>query len=102
MIIVIAPHPDDEAIGCGGTIRRHVERGDAVHVIFLTSGEKGCRGRELSETAQIREAEAESAKAILGIAEIDFWRQPDGALEPTDELVARLVSKLEESQPDIV
>ena len=102
MTIVIAPHPDDEAIGCGGTIRRHVERGDAVHVIFLTSGEQGCRGCEPAETARIREAEAEVAKAILGIATIEFWRQPDGAVEATDELVARMVRQLNETQPDIV
>jgi len=102
MNIVIAPHPDDEAIGCGGTIRRHVERGEAVHVIFLTSGEKGCRGRDLAETARTREAEAEAAKSVLGITGIEFWRQPDGSLAVTDTLVARLIRKLKEAQPDIL
>jgi LmbE family N-acetylglucosaminyl deacetylase len=101
-ILVIAPHPDDEAIGCGGTLRRHVEQGDTICAVFLTSGERGCKGRDLVETARIRETEADAARAILGIAEIDFWRQPDGALEATDELVARLVRKLTETQPDIL
>ena len=40
-VMVISPHPDDESIGCGGTICRHVAAGEPVHVELLTSGEKG-------------------------------------------------------------
>ncbi len=39
--LVIAPHPDDESIGCGGSIIRHIKRESYVHIVFLTSGDKG-------------------------------------------------------------
>ena len=98
-ILVISPHPDDEAIGCGGTIRKHICEGDAVEAIFLTSGGNGRRGESKEETARTREQEAESAARILGISKMDFWREPDGAMEVREDLILRLQRKIEERQP---
>ncbi len=89
-VLVISPHPDDESIGCGGTVRRHVIAGDEVRVIFLTSGEKCGTGRDDAETARIREKEAKKAAAILGVAGIEFWRQPDGDVRARQDIVAQL------------
>lgn len=99
-VFVISPHPDDESIGCGGAIRKHVEQGDSVRVIFLTSGEKGGHGRDERETTQIREQEAKSAARILGIEAMDFYRWPDGAVETTPAAVARLREALVAWSPD--
>jgi N-acetylglucosamine malate deacetylase 1 len=93
-VLVISPHPDDESIGCGGTLRRHVLDGDKVHVVFLTSGEKGGHGRAPQETITIREQEARAAAKILEIDQIEFWHEPDGNVKATPELVNRLVEKL--------
>jgi N-acetylglucosamine malate deacetylase 1 len=101
-ILVISPHPDDEAIGPGGTLRRHVEQGDHVEVLFLTSGEKGSKTQPPEELGPVREREAQAASKILGYTHLEFWRQPDGAVEATDELVARLARKLNEAQTDMV
>src|SRR5205807_1547507 len=89
-VLVISPHPDDEAIGCGGTLRQHVLQGDTVRVVFLTSGENGGHGMPPEETGRIREEEARAAAEILGISEVEFWREPDGAVRVTSRLTDRL------------
>jgi LmbE family N-acetylglucosaminyl deacetylase len=101
-ILAISPHPDDESIGCGGALRRHVLRGDEVHVVFLTSGEAGGHGRPPAETRDLREREAHEAAQILGLHAIEFWREPDGKLSASPPVVERLRAKLLELQPTIV
>jgi LmbE family N-acetylglucosaminyl deacetylase len=101
-VLVVSPHPDDESIGCGGTLRKHVADGDDVLTVFLTSGEQGGHGRPPHETACIREQEACAAAAILGLAGVEFWREPDGALCASRQVVDRLRSKLHAWHPELV
>ena len=101
-VLVLSPHPDDESIGCGGTLRKHCLNGDNVEVVFLTSGEHGGHGRSPEETIKIREQEAQAAATILGISKIDFWREPDGTLELSERILMRLIGKLKDFQPDIL
>lgn len=98
-ILVISPHPDDEAIGCGGTILKHVKEGYNVEVLFLTSGEKGGHGRSESETITIREQESREASKILAVSKIEFWREPDGAFEPSEKNISRLSEKIKVFKP---
>jgi LmbE family N-acetylglucosaminyl deacetylase len=101
-IMVISPHPDDESIGCGGTICRHVAAGDTVHVELLTSGEKGGHGLDERETAQMREAEARTAAEILGVANLEFYRQHDGALSVGVKVIRMLADRIEMLKPNLV
>jgi len=102
-VLVIAPHPDDESIGCGGTIRLHVERGDRVCVVFLTSGELGLKHLPRDEAWQVRECEARSAAMVLGIASTIFLRQPDWYLsDAVDETAALLRAVLEQVFPGVI
>lgn len=49
-ILVISPHPDNEAIGCGESLRKHILEGGTVKIIFLTSGEQAGYGISQGET----------------------------------------------------
>ncbi|WP_418317896.1 PIG-L deacetylase family protein [Piscinibacter sakaiensis] len=101
-ILVLSPHPDDEAIGCGGTICKHIAEGDEVRVIFLTSGEQGGHGLGLAETSRIREAEAAAAAEILGVQQFEFWHAPDGRLKASTALVKRLADALMDWPAEVI
>jgi LmbE family N-acetylglucosaminyl deacetylase len=75
--LLLPPHPDDESIGCGGTISLHTLRGDHVAAVFLTSGEFALIDLTREKAWAIHEGEAEESARILGIANVTFLRRPD-------------------------
>lgn len=62
-ILVLAAHPDDAELGCGGTIAKHIALGQSVGIVDFTRGELGTRG-----TVQTRDEEAAASSAILGLS----------------------------------
>jgi LmbE family N-acetylglucosaminyl deacetylase len=97
-IVVLAPHMDDEVIGCGGTIARHVAAGSEVSVIFLTDGRR--RGDAIGAT---RKGEARRALQELGVHRIEFLDAADGGLmEAATELAAKLRAHLQRIRPALV
>jgi LmbE family N-acetylglucosaminyl deacetylase len=100
-ILVLSPHPDDDVIGCGGSIARHVEQGNEVTVAYMTSGEAGSPDYSAAELASMREAEAGRAAAILGLQRLIFLRNPDGYLDYNRKNVGDLVSVVRDVRPDL-
>jgi len=94
--LILAPHPDDESLGCGGLIAAAGTIGLAPEVVILTDGaasHPGSRTHPPRHLAALREAEARAALAILGLpaANAHFLRQPDTALAVDGALIDRLV-----------
>jgi LmbE family N-acetylglucosaminyl deacetylase len=101
--LVIAPHPDDESLGCGGTMALLADRGTAVTTLTASDGE-ATQGSDLppEEIARLRRSEAQRAAAISG-AEARFLGLPDGRLaEHPHELTSGLRKALSELEPDAV
>jgi N-acetylglucosamine malate deacetylase 1 len=101
-IMIISPHPDDESIGCGGTIQKHVAEGDIVQIELLTSGEKGGHDLNEAEVGRIREEEAMAAASILAVGHVEFYRQADGGLRISRPLVGRLAQRIRDCKPSTV
>jgi LmbE family N-acetylglucosaminyl deacetylase len=102
-VLVIAPHPDDESIGCGGTLCKHTANGDHVVAVFLTSGELGLKHLSSAEAWKIREQEARTATRILGLAETHFLRGPDWTLaDHISKIAADLRPIMKGELPDLV
>ncbi len=85
-ILLLAPHPDDEAVGCAASIRRARDRGATVYALYLTTGVPAVdrlwpwqrRGYEARVARRRREAEA--AAALLGIEPSGFHARPSRTL----------------------
>jgi LmbE family N-acetylglucosaminyl deacetylase len=99
---VIAAHPDDESIGCGGTVAKHCAQGERVEVVFLTSGELALSHMEREEAWRIREQEAQDAAAVLGIAELTFMRLPDWGVNDSNGAADELATLIERLSPNTV
>jgi len=102
-VLVIAPHPDDESIGCGGALCLHAGRRDPMAVVYLTSGELGMKHLPRNKAWLTREREAERATQILGVAKCFFLRLPDWFMgENVAKAAAKLGPVLKRLQPELV
>jgi LmbE family N-acetylglucosaminyl deacetylase len=104
-VLVVAPHPDDEVLGCGGSIANHADRGHRVHVLYLSSGEHGGPTLPPEECGAVREQEAAAAAAVLGVPaeQLHFLRLPDGAIDARDLVhVGTVISLLRALRPSLV
>ncbi|MEU9405783.1 PIG-L family deacetylase [Streptomyces sp. NPDC048281] len=103
--LVFAPHPDDETLGCGGSIAHHTAMGRTVRIVFLTSGEQGVHGTAPQQAGPVREREAESAAGKLGVTadNVHFLRLPDGGLDPGDRTqFLSVLGILRQTRPEVV
>ena len=102
-ILVIAAHADDEALGCGGMIARHVAEGDNVSLILMADGVHSRPGASRVDLDR-RVAAAEKAHSILGIKIVHMLGFPDNRMDsvPLLEIVQVLEPLIKSIAPSIV
>ena len=102
-ILVVAAHPDDEVLGCGGTMARHAKNGDKVHIVFMSDGVNSRENVKYNEENERREC-AIKACEILGAQTPKFFDFPDNMMDtvPLLEIVKELEVYIQELQPNIV
>jgi LmbE family N-acetylglucosaminyl deacetylase len=105
-ILILAAHPDDEVLGCGGTIAKLADEGAAVHVAFLADGvfsrasEEQAQQRELAS----RRAAAQKSCDILGVKSVSFGDLPDNRMDtiPLLEITQAVEALIIKHQPQII
>lgn len=84
-VIVVAPHADDEIIGCGATIAKHIDAGDQVFVIIATNASTGAPEIYSPESINAVRKEAREAHDFLGVSKTFFLDFPAPALNSFPE-----------------
>ncbi|MGW2519706.1 PIG-L deacetylase family protein [Streptomyces sp. NPDC001617] len=100
-VLVLAAHPDDELLGAGATLARHVRDGDAVHAVVLT---EGASSRYREGLAEDLAKSAQRAAQVLGLASLELWSLPDQRLDalPLIDVVQQVETKVDALRPDLV
>lgn len=96
-LLVIAVHPDDAELGCGGTIAQQVAQGKRVGIVDLTRGELGSRG-----SAEIRDQEAAAAAAVLGLTARENLKMRDGFFRNDEVHQLEVIRMIRRYRPEIV
>ena len=96
-ILVLAAHPDDAELGCGGTIALHTSLGSKVGIIDFTRGELGTRG-----TPGTREKEAKQSADILGVSVRENLQLKDGFFQNDPESQLTVLKVIRQYQPRII
>src|SRR5215210_2553725 len=101
--LVIAPHYDDEVLGCGGLLAQLTAAGTAVRVLFLTDGGGGEQIEDREVYRQRRREEAARVSALLRLAGSDSLDLPDGRLDRhLDEAVEGIRRAVLTQRPDLL
>ena len=94
-VLAVGAHPDDIELGCGGTLRKHVIKGDEVYYVIASLGEK-------SGDKERRRAEAMTAAKLMGVKGVFFLNLPDTMIMHNGVTVSLLDEYMEKIEPEIV
>lgn len=108
VILVIAAHPDDELLGCAGTIAKHIEEGDEVHSFIMATGASSRSNSNPNsdlegEFEKLKNA-AQSAATMLGVKSLKFFDLCDNQMDKYTllEIIQCIESAAKEISPNII
>jgi LmbE family N-acetylglucosaminyl deacetylase len=105
-ILIIAAHPDDEVLGCGATIARHVNAGDAVHVLIMAEGITSRTSAQESSSKELSELvrTAQEANKILGVENLEILGFPDNRMDSCtrEEIWKPIEDRIHRYQPAVI
>jgi N-acetylglucosamine malate deacetylase 1 len=102
-VLVVVAHPDDEVLGCGGTIARHISEGDKVSVVTMTDG---VSARKIAGSADVdrREDAFEKSCKNLGVTHTKKYQFPDNKMDavPLLDIVKKIEEEIIEFRPSLI
>jgi LmbE family N-acetylglucosaminyl deacetylase len=108
-VLVVAAHPDDEVLGCGGTVARHADAGDDIHILIMAEGATsrttaGAENVDYTEDLKALRSAAAEAANILGARQPVFAEFPDNRMDtaPLLDVTQRIEQTVVETKPNIV
>jgi len=101
IVLVIAAHSDDDALGCSGTMAKHIASGDVVHILYMTDG---VSSRNDDSNAVERYSLAQKVAGILNIASMKNLTFPDNKMDsvPLLDVTQAIETVVSEIQPEII
>ena len=103
-VLIIAAHPDDEVLGCGGTIARHCKQGDNVTVLIMADGVNSRSVDSQAQNIDERKICAHQANSILGVSDLILLSYPDNKMDtvPLLDVVKDIEKVIDKIHPEII
>ena len=103
-ILVVASHPDDEVLGCGGTLYNLKKKGAKISALFLSDGESSRKHSKINKLIEDRKKQAVQAGKILGIKKMIFGNFPDNSMDtiPILKIIQFIEKQIKKIKPDTI
>jgi LmbE family N-acetylglucosaminyl deacetylase len=103
-ILIVAAHPDDEVLGCFGTVARLIKEGYEAYTLILGEGKTSRDVKDVKDELNILNDEIQKANKVIGIKKVFIESFPDNRFDSVDLLdIVKVISKVKnEIKPDII